>query len=506
MQAAAENAATVKGAVGSVKSDAMEAVDLGGGILADMKATVKVPVAGGVVWKASFIVYFIGIIVLFVYTVYDAATSTWTNPVTFMEQEYVTELAYPDIYLCIGGQFAQTYDKTGQAEFDEKEPEPYMSMSSFIYPGWTEPSTTYEDDEINDLKCGPSYQSGPIKWNPETLQPSSTSPCPYKTPPVVGGNCDNINEDTKSCDQGKDIWIRFGNRTSEWCEEAKKQKNDGEDLSWNDFGKDGHPAANLKFDENVDKLSKLLDNYTYTYTDGGNTHTKNYEHSCVKYAAKAGAVQSFDQPQEHIMLKMASFDAKTCDSYVDGQMPHYAIIMTESGKLPFVTSDDGKEEVIASRGYFSGGGFYSLANLRVEMVNDQTKGSSFFSSKNPLEADNGFVTNYKLTMWNKLIHNRNNTDPKINLYEGMLGIAFDDFLVRKITIRYMTFSEILADIGGLWAAAFLLLGILWKKSGYLSRPAGDEMWIFKYLPHKTRQNMLLGKETVQEDEGKVNAL
>ena len=65
--------------------------------------------------------------------------------------------------------------------------------------------------------------------------------------------------------------------------------------------------------------------------------------------------------------------------------------------------------------------------------------------------------------------------------------------MRKITIRYKTFSEIIADIGGLWAAAFLLLGLLWKKSGYLSKPAGEEMWIFNYLPPKMRAEMLLGK-------------
>merc|ERR1711924_575159 len=131
-----------------------------------------------------------------------------------------------------------------------------------------------------------------------------------------------------------------------------------------------------------------------------------------------------------------------------------------------------------------GMGFYSLANMRVEMVNDQTKGNSFFSGNNPLEGDGGFVTNYKLTMWNKLL----TSDDSVKMSNGIMGIAFNDFLVRKITIRYMTFTEVIADIGGLWAAAFLLLGILWKKSGYLSSPAGEEMWIFKYLPRKKSED------------------
>ena len=79
----------------------------------------------------------------------------------------------------------------------------------------------------------------------------------------------------------------------------------------------------------------------------------------------------------------------------------------------------------------------------------------------------------------------------------------NDFLVRKITIRYKTFSEIIADIGGLWAAAFLFLGLLWKKSGYLSKPAGEEMWIFNYLPPKMRSEMLLGKSAAPPEEAEA---
>ena len=99
----------------------------------------------------------------------------------------------------------------------------------------------------------------------------------------------------------------------------------------------------------------------------------------------------------------------------------------------------------------------------------------------------------ELSMWNKLLPG-GDFGKELALDTGFLGISFNDFLVRKITIRYKTFSEIIADIGGLWAAAFLLLGILWKKSGYLSSPAGEEMWIFKYLPRKMKAKMLLGKD------------
>ena len=44
---------------------------------------------------------------------------------------------------------------------------------------------------------------------------------------------------------------------------------------------------------------------------------------------------------------------------------------------------------------------------------------------------------------------------------------------------------------------------LWKKSGYLSKPAGEEMWIFKYLPPKMRSEMLLGKSAAPPEEAEA---
>lgn len=207
------------------------------------------------------------------------------------------------------------------------------------------------------------------------------------------------------------------------------------------------------------------------------------------------------------MLRMETMYMDDCASSPDDvNLPHFSVILAEAGKKPFAKDKDGNNQIIASKGIFSGMGFYSLANLRVEKVNDQTKGSSFVSGKNPLEGAGGFVTNYELSMWNKLLGGDQAASGKaynLALERGIFGITFNDFLVRKITIRYKTFSEILADIGGLWAAAFLLLGLLWKKSGYLSSPAGEEMWIFKYLPTKMRSEMLLGKSAAPEPEAQA---
>ena len=151
------------------------------------------------------------------------------------------------------------------------------------------------------------------------------------------------------------------------------------------------------------------------------------------------------------MLRMETMYMDDCASSPDDvNLPHFSVILAEAGKKPFAKDKDGNNQIIASKGIFSGMGFYSLANLRVEKVNDQTKGSSFVSGKNPLEGAGGFVTNYELSMWNKLLGGDQAASGKaynLALEKGFFGITFNDFLVRKITIRYKTFSEILADIG-----------------------------------------------------------
>ena len=266
-------------------------------------------------------------------------------------------------------------------------------------------------------------------------------------------------------------------------------------------------------DPDVDTLASLLGNYT-------NSEKVVFTHQCVLFAAKSGMSQQHTE-SEHVMLQMKTLQKETCDQYNDPNIPHWVVVLAEAGKKPFGPDKNGVNEIVASHSYFSGVGFYSIANLRVEMINDQTK-SGLLGSKNPLAGDGGFVTNYKTTMWNKLLSGADANYPGVpaddagtpevpadtgnnfmNMNEGMVGVTFDDFLVRKITIRYMSFSEILSDIGGLWAAAFLILGFVWKKSGYLSvtksGSAGDEMYIFKYLPDKTRDSMLLGKTAAPEE-------
>ena len=51
----------------------------------------------------------------------------------------------------------------------------------------------------------------------------------------------------------------------------------------------------------------------------------------------------------------------------------------------------------------------------------------------------------------------------------------DSFVVRYITIRNKFTSEILSELGGLWAAAVALIALAWSKSGHLNKKGGSEM-------------------------------
>ena len=76
----------------------------------------------------------------------------------------------------------------------------------------------------------------------------------------------------------------------------------------------------------------------------------------------------------------------------------------------------------------------------------------------------------------------------------------ETFVTRFITIRNKRASEILAELGGLWAAATAFIAIIWSNSGHLNKKGGSEMMIFKYLPGSKRKAYLSGYSIIPKDE------
>merc|ERR1712194_529462 len=92
-------------------------------------------------------------------------------------------------------------------------------------------------------------------------------------------------------------------------------------------------------------------------------------------------------------------------------------------------------------------------------------------------------------MWNrpKLDDKADPGYARVRTNEGELAFVFSSFVVQKITIRNKTFGEIYAEIGGIWAASFALLAVIFAKSGARNKE-GKQAYIFKfYLPSAKKQ-------------------
>ena len=144
-------------------------------------------------------------------------------------------------------------------------------------------------DSGNPLSA-PPRTAGPIKWNPETSTISAAGACPYVTPPTVGGN-DNAARETK---------IFFGGKNKKWCKAIKDTGKPAATppelpraLKWSDYPSADNwvcsDAAKCGSSDDVKTLAGLLPK-----TKIGE---KEYEHQCVKYAAKTGAKQKHSDPE-----------------------------------------------------------------------------------------------------------------------------------------------------------------------------------------------------------------
>ena len=124
----------------------------------------------------------------------------------------------------------------------------------------------------------PLGTAGPIKWDPESLAAAAEDPCPYVTPPTVGGESEN---------SARTMKIFFGGKDEDWCK-GINNGDDGRALTGADY-KDSENWVSSDDADDVKTLAGLLPT-----TKVGE---KEYKHQCVKYAAKPGAKQKHSDPE-----------------------------------------------------------------------------------------------------------------------------------------------------------------------------------------------------------------
>lgn len=117
---AAEKAGEAVGEVGEMAAGAGEALGDAAaivqsaevqGIKDKMLDLVTAPVAGPFAFRILYFICVLGVFVYFFYLIIDAAATTWTEPVTELDQVFELELEYPDIYTCVPPTYAGAYNK-----------------------------------------------------------------------------------------------------------------------------------------------------------------------------------------------------------------------------------------------------------------------------------------------------------------------------------------------------------------------------------------------------------
>ena len=116
---------------------------------------------------------------------------------------------------------------------------------------------------------------------------AAEDPCPYVTPPTVGGENENPERTTK---------IFFGGKDEDWC----KGINNGVPASEGVPAVDGRALTGADYTDSENWVSS--DDADDVKTLAGLLPTtkvgeKEYKHQCVKYAAKPGAKQKHSDPE-----------------------------------------------------------------------------------------------------------------------------------------------------------------------------------------------------------------
>ena len=162
----------------------------------------------------------------------------------------------------------------------------------------------------------------------------------------------------------------------------------------------------------------------------------------------------------------------------------WQVFFTEPGVPPYKWRD-GAWHTEATRLFVSGTNTLTKMDLRPLIFKDETVGMSGYT------LDFEQSTNYQTP----LLFDTPDEDKGV---ENIMLFTFLHF-ARKVTIRYKTISEIWAEIGGLWAAATLIMAMIFSQSGTIGPENKKPAVIFNFLPSKLR------KQWIQENNEKLES-
>ena len=436
------------------------------------KQLVTAPVAGPPACRVFFIICALCAVGWGALSVTTSAQKTWSQKLTAMTSEYVLELPYPDLYLCLPAHFVWLY--LARYERQAAPSAQNASNASAVGGGSTLPpsqlvntnpismrignfATSSEQFERVRALCGSGLTMAKMAVDSFKLKDpaSREETCAYE-PGEIGG---------PPTEPFAEVNVKLG-------------------CIFTDCESNALDPMLMRINNATLALQAALPNVTYdsagrTPENAGfdSSQSITFKPMCLAFKAKKGAVQTHDENFQYKMLMALNWPT------MDPSGPFLQAFLSAPGVPPV---DDTTGQVQATQIVFPGPGMVGMAQVQLHQVKDETKGQTEFQNQ------------YRYNMWTKIL-----PDPvspgATDFLSATIGFYFDSFVVQKITIRWKTSAEVYSEVGGIYAASVALLALIFAKSGRIDPVTGREMFIFKYTPGWLRTKWLSGTDQKYSD-------
>ena len=510
-----EQGKETKGAADAMKAEAEEHLGHFNTLKTAIMDFAGSPVIGPVVFWIMHRIVACFTVAFFFYTLI-AAVPSFSAKVTSAEVEYLTDYQLPDIYSCLDGETMKKF-LTKQKQDVTKQ-------------GCRDAVPRIEWDQCEFEMMDGSKRKGTFEENgtPNTENGKGGNVMQFRSGLSGDTRCGAYNmayhnlktgvEDAGECPVEE---LRFGTpgyfvNTEDDAWSASKPAPEFEDRlnfqAWLPEDYEGDSVDADGFDDKAGKLATLLPNATGDIiNDDGTTTSVTVPALCFRNAIKDGAKSYYETNQDLVLgmstrifpqdavsplkkspspisrlIALAPFTPCAL-LIVRPQIEDFGIVwymyFTERNVEPYM-EHEGQLHANATRLFIQGANTLTKIDLRPLNYKDATIGMSSYT------LDFEQSTSFSAPGQNPTQANKGT--------ENKMMFTFLHF-ARRVTIRYKTISEVWAEVGGLWAAATLIMAMIFSQSGTTDPRNKKPSVIFNFLPSKMR------KKWIEENNMKLKA-
>jgi len=447
-KAAAKDAAIKQSGYADQHAAAVENYDEACSLATTIKTFFLAPVLGGVKWRALYQICAFGIFGFFLYTVAAVAPS-WTEKVTSATTEFQESFPIPDIYACLSSESVVDFIKS-QADGDQM-----MNGNSYANGGAKirfKSGVTSDGDRY----CGAYAMS---TFNLATRKPSPN--CPVESL-GVSDNWVSMGADGNTLTWGEGTLGNFKDRVG--VHGFEPVENQGYTA----------PTDVLTADAIAGTLARTLPHINYT--NPATQTVEKIEALCFRHKMKKDALSVYTNASQALLGFQTKIEPVAA---VEDNVPFWEFYITEQNVPPYEIYN-GVRRVNASSVFMPGAMTTTKTDLLPTKFKDETAPFNDKDWRLQYASTNLFQRQNELTI-------KRDTGYDWDVGAEFL-FAFNHF-TRQVHIRNKTFAEIWSEIGGLWAAAALLMSFFFVQSGATDaneKPA----YVFAYLPNAIRRRYI----------------